>query len=165
VAEIITVADLPTALQTAESIDLMVAGANAKASRVAPCLAFDGSDTDHPLPTTDQLAEARLVLVGAVKRWCETGSGAAQTVQSGPFAQTIDTRQRTGWNLWPSEIEGLQAICAGTDTSNTAFSFTPYGATSSHQPWCSLALGALYCSCGSDINGYAGPLYEWGDDY
>src|SRR5512139_3364200 len=144
----------------------MVAGANAKASRVAPCLAFDGSDVDHPVPTADMLAEARLVLVGAVKRWQETGSGAAQTVQSGPFAQTIDTRQRTGYNLWPSEIEALQDICAnGQDASSKAFSFRIGGGTSSHQPWCALAFGALYCSCGSDINGYEGPLYEWADEY
>ena len=38
-ATIITVADLPSAIQSAESVDMLVAGANAKASRVAPCLA------------------------------------------------------------------------------------------------------------------------------
>lgn len=156
-AVIITESDLPSAIQASESIELMVAGANAKASRVAPCLA----STD-PYPTDDQLAEARLILVGAVKRWVETGAGAAQTQQAGPFAQTIDTRQRTGYNLWPSEIEGLQAVCAGEDTSNTAFSFRPGGSTSSHMTWCALAFGALYCSCGSDLTNYEYPLYEGG---
>lgn len=107
-AEIIEVSDLPSALQTAELVDLMVAGANASASRVAPCLAGTGEDA----PSADQLAEAKLVLVGAVKRWSEAGSGAFQQQTAGPFAVSSDTRQRSGFNLWPSEIERLQELCA-----------------------------------------------------
>src|SRR5688572_16932858 len=136
----------------------MVAGANAKASRVAPCLA----STD-PAPSDDQLAEAKLVLVGAVRRWAETGSGAYQAQQAGPFGVTVDTRQRTGFNLWPSEIEDLQEICSsGTTASSGAFSITPSGSCSSHMPWCSLTFGALYCSCGADLTDYQYPLYEGG---
>lgn len=158
-AVIITESDLPSAIQSEESVELMVAGANAKASRVAPCLAFDGSDADHPLPTDDQLAEARLVLIGAVKRWAEAGSGAAQTVQSGPFSMSTDTRQRTGYNLWPSEIETLQDICkAAGEGGRQAFSIDTAPSSSAHLPWCSLMLGALYCSCGVDIAGV--PIYE-----
>lgn len=116
-AEIITSGDLPTALQTAELVELMVAGANAAASRVAPCLAGTGEDA----PTADQLAEASLVLVGAVRRWAEAGSGALQSQTAGPFGVTTDTRQRTGYNLWPSEIERLQDICMGTSVTAGAF--------------------------------------------
>ena len=153
-AVIITDVDLPPALQAVESIELMLAGANAKASRVAPCLA----STD-PAPTEDQLAEAKLVLIGAVKRWAEAGSGAAQTVQSGPFSMTTDTRQRTGYNLWPSEITDLQAICRAAGVGGRqAFSVDTAPASSAHLPWCSLMLGALYCSCGVDIAGV--PIYE-----
>ena len=172
-AEIITVADLPADLVStveASQLALMVAGANAKASRVAPCLTWDGTVTDQPVPTADMLAEARLVLVGAVKRWAETGSGAAQTVQSGPFAQTIDTRQRTGYNLWPSEIEQLRDLCADGGKAGGAFSFRIGAASSVHMPWCSINFGALYCSCGADLTNYEYPLYEGGalstgDDY
>jgi hypothetical protein len=169
VAELITVDDLPVALQNAadsDHLEMMVAGANAKASRVAPCLPWADVDDDHPAPSSDQLAEARLVLVGAVKRWHEAGSGAVQSEQIGPFGQTIDTRQRsTGYNLWPSEIEQLQDICSsGTDSSGSAFSIRPYCGTSAHLPWCSLSMGAAYCSCGVDIAGY--PIYELtGDEY
>lgn len=153
-AVIITESDLPSAIQSEESIELMVAGANAKASRVAPCLA----STD-PAPTEDQLAEAKLVLIGAVKRWAEAGSGAAQTVQSGPFSMSTDTRQRTGYNLWPSEIETLQDICKAVgEGGRQAFSIDTAPASSAHLPWCSLMLGALYCSCGVDIAGV--PIYE-----
>lgn len=114
-AELITTTDLPTALQAQELVDAMVAGANAKASRVAPCLTWDGTVAEQPAPTADQVAEARLVLIGAVKRWAEAGSGALQSQSAGIFAHTVDTRQRAGYNLWPSEITALQAICnAGT---------------------------------------------------
>lgn len=150
-ADIITVTDLPTSIQTVELIDVMVAGANAKASRIAPCLA----STD-PVPTEDQLAEATLILIGAVKRWVDAGSGALQQQTAGPFSQTLDTRQRPGFNLWPSEIEGLQSIC--TSEKSGAFSIDTAPTSSPHLPWCSLMFGAVYCSCGVDIAGT--PIFE-----
>lgn len=157
-ATIITVDDLPSALRTAEMAEAMVAGANARASRVAPCLA----DLTNP-PTDDQMAEARLVLIGAVRRWLEAGAGSLQSQAAGPFNMTVDTRQRTGYALWPSEIEALQAICAsGTDTSSKAFSISPHAATSEHLDWCSVNFGAAFCSCGADIAGH--PIYELGGD-
>ena len=42
-----------------------------------------------------------------------------------------------------------------------AFSFRPYGGAGAHQPWCSLAFGAIYCSCGADLTNYDYPLYEY----
>ncbi|NUR79979.1 MAG: hypothetical protein HOQ21_05985 [Dermatophilaceae bacterium] len=121
---IISTADLPYAIQGADLIDVMVAGANAKASRVAPCLTWDGSDVLQPAPTADQRAEAKLVLIGAVKRWVESGSGAVQSQTAGPFGMTIDTRPKSGgYNLWPSEIQQLQAICkSASATPRGAFS-------------------------------------------
>lgn len=163
-AAIIESADLPAAIQASEMVDLMVAGANAKASRVAPCLTWADEDDDHPAPSADQLDEARLVLVGAIQRWVDTGAGALQQQTAGPFGMTLDTRQRGGWNLWPSEINQLQEICASSadEGTNGAFSITPSGATSSHMPWCSLAFGATFCSCGADLTDYQYPLYEGG---
>jgi hypothetical protein len=153
VATIIVLADLPAAVQSHELVDAMIAGANAKASRVAPCLA----STD-PVPSADQLAEAKLVLIGAVKRWADAGSGALQSQTAGPYGITVDTRQRTGFNLWPSEIEALQSICA-TDTTSGAYSIdTAPSLTGLHAPWCALNFGATYCSCGADIAGY--PIFE-----
>jgi hypothetical protein len=155
VAEIIVVDDLPSGIRSNELAQTMVDGANAKASRVAPCLA----STD-PVPTADQLAEARLILVGAVKRWAEASSGAFQAEQAGPFAVTMDTRQRVGFNLWPSEIEALQSICSTADTSGAFSLDTAPSLDGIHAPWCALAFGATYCSCGADIAGY--PIYEVG---
>ena len=168
-AEIITVPDLPASIQTHELVTVMVAAANAKASRVAPCLTWADEDDDHPAPTADQLAEAKLTLIGMVKRWAETAAGAYQQQTAGPFGVTLDTRQRTGYNPWPSEIEALQDVCNdGTDASSGAFSIRPGGTASSHMPWCGIAMGASFCTCGADLTNYEYPLYEGGvltDDY
>lgn len=102
--DIITVEDLPERVRSHELSHVMVAGANARAVRVAPCLAEDGKAGERD--------EAKLILIGAVQRWSEAGSGAIQSTTAGPFGQTVDTRQRTGFNLWPSEIEVLQGICS-----------------------------------------------------
>jgi hypothetical protein len=42
--------------------------------------------------------------------------------------------------------------------SSGAYSVDMVGSASTHLPWCSLAFGALYCSCGVDIAGY--PIFE-----
>lgn len=154
---IIAVSDLPTNLQGAEMIDVMVAGANAKAARVAPCLV-----STTPAPTADQIAEARLVLLGAVKRWADAGAGALQSQTAGPFGMTVDTRQRTGYALWPSEITDLQAICSTGPEKREAFSFdtAPSAGAAIHLPWCDRTWGTLDCSCGVDLAGE--PIFELG---
>lgn len=152
-AAIIIADDLPLAVQTAagELLPAMVAGANAKASRVAPCLT-----SAYPVPDEGQLAEALLILIGAITRWTQAGSGAFQQQAAGPFSVTMDTRQRTGYNLWPSEIADLQAICkAGADRAPFAVDTVAGGAA--HSLSCSVYFGGA-CSCGADIAG--GPLYE-----
>lgn len=156
---IIVLGDLPAGLQSHELVTVMVAGANAKASRVAPCLTWTGTPTTEPVPTADQLAEAKLVLLGAVKRWAEAGSGALQSQNAGPYGMTVDTRQRTGFNLWPSEITDLQAICSGGSAGREAFSLDTAGTFGTiHAEACALYFGALYCDCGADIAGF--PLFE-----
>ena len=100
---ILNTADLPTSVQSHELVATLVAGANARALRVAPCLAEEDN--------TAARAEAKLILAGAVQRWAEAGAGGIQQVTAGPFQVATDTRQRTGFNLWPSEIEVLQDLC------------------------------------------------------
>ena len=48
-----------------------------------------------------------------------------------------------------------------TDPSG-AFTLDMVPGASAHLPWCSLGLGATYCSCGTDIAGH--PIYEGADD-
>lgn len=159
-AAIIIDADIPSSVKSdldPATLVIMLAGANASAGRVAPCLV----DTTTP-PTADQLAEAKLVLLGAVTRWSQAGAGGVTTVQqgAGPFQQstTTDNRPRSGYKLWPSEIAQLQDICKG-QTKAGAFSIdTAPSLDGQHAPWCALAFGATYCSCGVDIAGY--PIFE-----
>lgn len=98
-------------------ITTMVEGANARALRVAPCLAEDDNDPAR--------AEAKLILLGAIKRWCEAGSGAIAQTAAGPFQLTTDTRQRTGYNLWPSEITALQELCSTRSTEAYSIDTAP----------------------------------------
>ena len=113
---IIDVIDLPQSIKDAidaNTLALIVAGLNAKARRVAPCL-IEADDQDV-------LDEARLILLGAVKRWAEAGSGAFSQQSAGPFLVSTDTRQRAGgYALWPSEVEALQGLCTAA-TSLQAF--------------------------------------------
>jgi hypothetical protein len=211
VVQILDLSDLPAAVQSSELVDLMIQAANAKASRVAPCLTapttawaattaytagqtivlpggealrvvaggtsgataptapdLDATVTDSGVtwqrigPTGDILAEARLILVGAVKRWSEAGSGAItqQMTTTGPYShmETIDTKQRAGYNLWPSEITQLQELCKTGGTGKAFTVDTAPGLCNAHVPWCSLNMGATFCSCGADIAGE--PIYE-----
>ncbi|GAA5143312.1 hypothetical protein GCM10023340_08470 [Nocardioides marinquilinus] len=153
--EIVKTSDLPEQMQGAELIDDLVAGANAKAARVAPCLA-----STEPGPGAGQLAEAKLILLGAIKRWAEAGAGSVQQQSAGPFSTTVDTRQRTGYNLWPSEIRDLQDLCkSADDQTRQAFTVDTAPGGALHSPVCSVYFGAgTTCSCGASIAGQ--PLYE-----
>lgn len=39
-----------------------------------------------------------------------------------------------------------------------AFTIDTVGSTTVHMPWCSLMMGASFCSCGADLAGY--PIFE-----
>lgn len=52
------------------------------------------------------------------------------------------------------------ALLGLVDTGGRSFSIDTSPTISDHIPWCSLAFGANYCSCGTDIAG--SPLYESG---
>lgn len=92
-------------------LDLWLAGMNATAARLAPCLRDDAD----PPPSPDQLAEAKLILLGAINRWADAGSGAFQQQTAGPFSVTTDTRGATGLKLWPTEIAALEDLCRAED--------------------------------------------------
>lgn len=150
-AEIITTDDLPAEVASNAMVGMWVDGVNARASRVAPCLA-----SDDPAPSEEQLAEAKMILIGAVVRWSQAGAGALQSGTMGPFGVTLDTRQRVGFNLWPSEITQLQDICRNGSESK-AFAVDTVCTAVQHSPICSLYFGGE-CSCGADIAGQ--PIYD-----
>lgn len=54
-------------------------------------------------------------------------------------------------------------VLLGLTDPSGAFTLNMVGSVGAHLPWCSIMLGAAYCSCGADIAGY--PIYEGaGDD-
>lgn len=106
---------LPTA--DADRLGAMVEDALALATLAAPCL----GDVDL---SAAKEAQARAVIRSAIVRWYESGSGAVQTQQAGPFSQTIDTRQQRRSMFWPSEIAALRGICAAT-VPGRAFEIDP----------------------------------------
>jgi hypothetical protein len=55
----------------------------------------------------------------------------------------------------------LWALLGLTEPSG-AFAIDMLGTCSTHLAWCSLVLGATYCSCGVDIAGF--PLFESGEE-
>lgn len=137
--------------------EAMIEDAEAQATLAAPCIA-DLDETDDAV----KFKAVKSILRAAVLRWDEAGAGGITTEQtgSGPFQHmtvTNTTKPRRGM-FWPSEIEQLQGICA---TSSGAFAIdTAPPLTGMHAPWCALAFGAAYCSCGLDIAGE--PIYEMG---
>ena len=143
--DIITVDDLPEKVRSHELAATMVAGANARAFRVAPCLAEPDGEASR--------AEAKLILIGAVQRWSEAGSGAVAQASAGTFQLATDTRQRTGFNLWPSEIEVLQELCSGDTTGAFSVDTVPSSGRLFHDEACALVFGAAYCSCGAVLTG------------
>lgn len=143
--DIIVLEDLPAKVREHELAETMVAGANARALRVAPCLA----ESDK----TSARAEAKLILIGAVQRWSEAGSGAVAQASAGPFQLSTDTRQRTGFNLWPSEIEVLQDLCSRDAGGAFGVDTVPSVGRVFHDDVCSVVFGASYCSCGAVLTG------------
>lgn len=117
---------------------------------VAPCLAE---------PSAEVIPAAKAILRGAVLRWYEAGTGVVTQQTAGPFSQTVDTSRTRRNQFFPNEIMQLQKICKES-TRGAAFTVRPRVTSGAHAQICALHFGAQYCSCGSDINGGAGPLGE-----
>lgn len=135
----------------AEKARLMVEDATALAVRVAPCIA-DAEFTEVPA--------ARAILRAAILRWHEAGTGALASQTVGPFGQTLDTRTQRKGMFWPSEIEQLQELCQGAESSGAfAIDTGASGVAAIHSDICALWFGAVYCSCGAVLTNLF-PLYE-----
>ena len=131
----------------------MIDDALATAERVAPCITSE--DFEYP-------DAAKALLRGAIIRWAEAGSGALQSQTAGPFGQVVDTRQPRRGMFWPSEIEQLQELCTGPESSGAFVIDTAptLGCMAvGHAESCALNFGALYCSCGFVLTQDL-PLYE-----
>lgn len=149
----LTIEDLaPFATIDQAKASAMIEDAEAMALMAAPCLSGTLSAAQRKV--------AKAILRAAVLRWNDQGTGALVQESIGPYSSTYDNRERRRGLLWPTEIEALQKVCAAV-SGETGKAFTiavDYAGANPHLPWCNLAFGATYCSCGADIAGY--PIYE-----
>lgn len=145
-------ADLePFAVIDSAKATQMIVDALALAELAAPCLG--SADLSEK-----KVAQAKAVIRGAILRWHESGSGAAQATVAGPFQQTVTPVARKSL-FWPSEIDSLQKICQDTDADTGAWGYDMLGCEyPQHAEICALHFGATYCSCGAVLAG--APLYE-----
>lgn len=104
--------------------EAMIEDAEAMAVLAAPCI------TAEDFTYSDAV---RAILRGAVLRWNDSGSGALQAQQAGPFGQTLDTRQERRGMFWPSEIVSLQSLCA--DAQGGVYSTSLAGPDDSEGYW------------------------------
>ena len=114
-------------------------------------------DTFDPVPTVDQ-AKLDYVIREAVVAQARRPDSATQVttaVDDGSVSKTY--RSSTGRLDILDEWWALLSL-SSAGGGVYSIDIAPNGGT--HLPWCSLSLGALYCSCGVDIAGY--PIYEGG---
>lgn len=94
--------------------------------------------------------EASTSPMAGLESWSETTgpfSGTLKPVNpNGDFYLTKQERKALG--------EGRQKAFGGPVVDTRA--------SSNHVPWCALAFGARYCSCGADLTNGEYPLYEEG---
>ena len=95
----------------------------------------------------------REAVVAQVKR----PDSATQVTVSVDDASTSKTYRSSTGRL--DIIDEWWALLGLTPSGGGAFDIDTVSTTSTHQPWCSLAFGATYCSCGADLAGY--PLWEY----
>lgn len=151
----------PFATIDAAKAAAMIEDAEAQAVLIAPCLPGllvvpDGETAEAAAIRTGKLAAAKSILRAAILRWNDAGTGMVTMTTVGPFGQQTQQQARRSM-FYPSEIEQLQGICKGDTSKAFSVDTVPY-APATHAPWCSLLLGASYCSCGADLAGY--PIYE-----
>ena len=147
----ITTADLePFATIEQDRAEAMITDALAMAEMVAPCLFEDDL-------TPVKAAAAKAIVRGAILRWHEAGTGAAQSLTALGFSQTLDTRQVRRGMFWPSEVEDLQKICKQPSDTGI-WSYDTVGSALMHSATCAASLGANYCDCGAILTG-SGPLW------
>lgn len=83
--------------------EAMIADAEAMAVLAAPCIKVAGFTNTAAL---------KAILRGAVLRWHDSGSGAFQSQQMGPFGVQYDTRHERRAMFRPEEIVALQNLCS-----------------------------------------------------
>lgn len=117
-------------------------------------------DTITPLPDVDQ-ARLDYVIREAVTAQVRRPDDATQVTVSVDDASTSRTYRTSRGRI--DILDEWWVLLGLTGTGGAAFNIDTAPIASNHLPWCNLAFGATYCSCGADIAGF--PIYELGGEF
>ncbi|DAZ90147.1 Uncharacterised protein [Mycobacteroides abscessus subsp. bolletii] len=107
-----------------EVVDRLIAGTIARAALFAPCI------TSAEFPT-EKAAAAKDILIDAIVRAAEAGSGVQSNIMAGPYQVSSDTSKPRRRRFETDEIRELKALCG--IKSGGAFTITPtYDATDAY---------------------------------
>lgn len=111
----------------------------------------------EPIPVIDE-AKLDYVVREAVVAQVKKPDDATQVTVSIDDASSSRTYQSGKGRV--TILDEWWTLLGLTESNGGAYSVDTVGTRSSHLPWCALAFGALYCSCGTDIAGR--PIFEAG---
>ena len=115
-------------------------------------------DSITPLPTVDQ-AKLDYVIRESVVTQARRPDDAMQVTVSVDDGSTSKTYRSSAGRI--AILDDWWTMLGLAPTGGGAYSVDTVGCGTVHLPWCSLSMGALYCSCGADIAGT--PIYEGGE--
>lgn len=118
------------------------------------------ADSITPAPTVDQ-AKLDYVIREAVVAQVRRPDDATQVTVSVDDGSSSRTYSSSRGRV--AVLDEWWALLGLSSAGGGAYAIDTVGSVSAHLPWCSLAFGALYCSCGTDIAG--SPIYEGGDTW
>ncbi|WP_336698187.1 hypothetical protein [Curtobacterium sp. USHLN213] len=110
-----------------------------------------------PAPDVDE-AKIDYVVREAVVAQVKRPDDATQVTISVDDASSSKTYQSSKGRV--TIVDDWWVFLGLTEPNGGAYAIDTIGASSYHLPWCSLSLGAQFCSCGADIAGR--PIYENG---
>jgi len=116
------------------------------------------ADSITPAPSVDQ-AKLNYVIREAVAAQVRRPDSATQVTTSVDDGSVSKTYRSSAGRI--DIIDEWWALLGLSSAGGGAYSVDTVGSGAVHLPWCSLSMGALYCSCGADIAGT--PIYEGGE--
>jgi hypothetical protein len=115
-------------------------------------------DSIDPVPTVDQ-AKLDYVIREAVAAQVRRPDDATQVTVSVDDGSTSKTFRSSSGRV--AILDEWWTLMGLAPSGGGAYSIDTVSCSTVHLPWCSLSMGALYCSCGADIAGV--PIYEGGE--
>lgn len=118
------------------------------------------ADSITPAPTVDQ-ARLDYVIRESVAAHVQRPDDATQVTVAVDDGSTSRTYSSSRGRV--AMLDEWWALLGLSSAGGGAYAIDTSPTVSAHLPWCSLAFGATYCSCGFDIAGT--PIFEGGGEF